>query len=416
MFKGFQFNESIIKSRPTKLNTDSVAETKMDFTLVCDIMLDLEGSIRPAMYLAEALVEKGYKVAIISPIMSKNVEHHLNMLGMTALNLHARLFAKKFGLSMLWFEAWGREALFRLNSRHVNTVISRVTINFSHTLVVPSTFWYLQGPTSSALKDMEDELSTTYKSAYRILKPALEYIDRRLAQNMHGKTKFVLANSNFCASLYREWKIEACGVIYPPVDCKLFRPKASKPSNDYVVTYFGKETKFSVVKAIADQGVKIKAFGFKAPFVPRSVTTHSNIDFVGKIPVNELADLYSNALFTLFPFTHEPFGYIPVESMACGTPTLTFGTQGPGESIVNAYTGWLAKSNWEMIGLAVELWKKGYSQEIRRNCRKEAAKFDRSTYVRRWLEIVRKSESAEDCCALQRGIFDSYMDSPQTLA
>jgi hypothetical protein len=34
----------------------------MDFTLACDIILDLEDFFRPAMYLAEALVEKGYRV------------------------------------------------------------------------------------------------------------------------------------------------------------------------------------------------------------------------------------------------------------------------------------------------------------------------------------------------------------------
>lgn len=51
----------------------------MDFTLACDIMMDLEGSVRPAMYLAEALVQKGYDVAIISPVMSKDVENSLSM-------------------------------------------------------------------------------------------------------------------------------------------------------------------------------------------------------------------------------------------------------------------------------------------------------------------------------------------------
>lgn len=382
--------------------------------MACDIMLDLEGSVRPAMYLAEGLVEKGYKVAIISPIMSKDVERHLNMLGMKPINLHARLFAKKFGLSMLWFETWGREALFRLNSRHISPG-SRATINFSHTLVVPSTFWYLQGPTSSALRDMENELTTAYKSAYQILKQALEYTDKRLAQNLCSESRFVLANSKFCASLYRDWGIEACDIIYPPIDCKLFQPQASRPSSDYAVTYFGKETKFSVVKTIADQGIKIKAFGSKAPFIPKSVVTHPNIDFVGRIPVNELVDVYSNALFTLFPFTHEPFGYIPVESMSCGTPTLTFGTQGPGESIVDGYTGWLAKSNEEMVLRAAELWRKGYAQKIRRNCIKEAAKFDKSIYVRKWLETVQKVQSAETCYALHSEIADSHMRAPQAL-
>jgi glycosyltransferase involved in cell wall biosynthesis len=387
----------------------------MDFTLACDIMLDLEGSIRPAMYLAEALAEKGYKVEIISPVMSKDVEQHLRMLEIQPMNLHARLFAKKLGLSMLWFETWGREALFRLNSRHIDQD-SHATINFSHTLVVPSTFWYLQGPTSSALKDMEDELSTTYKSVYKLLKPALEYIDKRLAQNMWSESKFVLANSKFCATLYRAWGIETYDIIYPPISCKLFQPQASKPSGNYVVTYFGKETKFSVIKVIADQGVKIKAFGSKAPFIPKSLTTHPNVDFVGKINVTELVDVYSNALFTLFPFTHEPFGYIPVESMACGTPTLTFGIQGPGESIVDGYTGWFSRSNGDMIGQAVKLWKRGYAQKMRQNCIKEAAKFDKDIYVRKWLEVMRKSQSTESPSTLQSEIIDSHVPMPQTPA
>ena len=270
---------------------------------------------------------------------------------------------------------------------------SHATINFSHTLVVPSTFWYLQGPTSSALRDMEDELTATYRSAYKILKPALEYTDKRLATDMRKGSRFVLANSKFCASLYRGWGIEVCDVIYPPIDCKLFQPQASDPSDSYVVTYFGKETKFSVVKTIADLGVRIKAFGSKAPFIPRSMITHPNIDFLGKIAVNELVDVYSNALFTLFPFTHEPFGYIPVESMSCGTPTLTFDTQGPSESVIDGYTGWLAKNDDEIIGKAVNLWKQGYAQNIRPNCVREAGKFDKSIYVERWLQLLQKSET-----------------------
>ena len=67
----------------------------MDFTLACDIMLDLEGSIRPAMYLAEALVEKGYRVEDVSLIMSKNVERYLSMIEMEPVNLQARLFTRR---------------------------------------------------------------------------------------------------------------------------------------------------------------------------------------------------------------------------------------------------------------------------------------------------------------------------------
>jgi glycosyltransferase involved in cell wall biosynthesis len=112
---------------------------------------------------------------------------------------------------------------------------------------------------------------------------------------------------------------------------------------------------------------------------------------LGRISASQLVDAYSNALFTLFTFTHEPFGYIPVESMACGTPTLTYNVQGPSESVIDGHTGWLAKNDEEIVYKAVKLWKQGYPYNVRLNCVKEASKFDRSVYVKKWLEILQKS-------------------------
>jgi glycosyltransferase involved in cell wall biosynthesis len=100
-----------------------------------------------------------------------------------------------------------------------------------------------------------------------------------------------------------------------------------------VLTYFGKETKYPVIKAVADLGIKIKAFGSKNPYIPRCIHRHPNIKFEGEVSNQKLADLYSNALFTLFTFTHEPFGYVPVESMACQTPVLTYDRQGPAKRL-----------------------------------------------------------------------------------
>jgi glycosyltransferase involved in cell wall biosynthesis len=213
--------------------------------------------------------------------------------------------------------------------------------------------------------------------------------------DMCNQSKVIFANSKFCASLYRDWGIEVADVIYPPIDCELFRPRSQNPSGGYVVTYFGRETKFRIIKAIADRGVKVRAFGSKAPFIPRSLTTHPNVEFLGKISVTELVNTYSDALFTLFPFTHEPFGYIPVESMSCGTPTLTYNSQGPSESIADGLTGWLAENDKEIVEIATKLWKHGYPQKMRKNCVKEAFRFDKTNYVAKWLELLQKSDDIE---------------------
>jgi len=367
--------------------------TVLDVALACDIMTDLEGPIRPAIYLATEMVAMGHKVSIISPVISDDVEKRLLADGMTPINLHSKLIARNSAISLLWFEAWAREAFLKLNSKGVNRH-SNLTVNFSHTLVVPSTFWYLQGPTSSALKDMEGELTIAYRFVYEILRPLIGYVDGKLVKDIDRNSTFIVANSRFCASLYEKWGIVADDIIYPPIDCKVFQPLTSNPSSDYVLTYFGKESKFSIVKAVADLGVKIRAFGSKAPFVPKSVINHPNIELLGRISTEELVNIYSNALFTLFPFTHEPFGYIPVESMACGTPTLTFDSQGPGESVTDGYTGWLARSDGEFITIALRLWKQGYASAVRRGCTKAASMFDKKLYVKKWLKVMeaRKQE------------------------
>ena len=359
----------------------------MDFTLACDIMIDLEGSIRPAMYLANELNARGHKVSIVSPVMSKDVEQHLRLIGIRPVNLHARLAARGFGLSMLWFETWWREAFVRLNSRNL-VEDSSVTLNFSQVISVPCAVWYLQGPPSIALKDMERELSPRFRLAYRVLKPLIEYADGKLIRRMGKISSSVIANSKFCASMYADFGIKVSDVIYPPIDCQQFCPSTSKPSADYALTYFGKETEFSVVKHVADSGVKIKAFGSKTPYLERSMMKHGNIDFLGRVSTDELVDLYSNALFTLFPFTHEPFGYIPLESMACGTPVLTYDFQGPSECVIDGHTGWLARSEKELEAKAAVCWNGGFYSSMRRSCMKEAAKYDKRYYTSKWLKIL----------------------------
>jgi len=361
--------------------------TALDVTLVCDIMMDLEGSIRPAMYLAGELVAKGYTVSMMSPIMSDDVEERLRVSGIMPINLRAKLTAKNSGLSLLWFETWVREAFLKLNSRRIDND-SSVMINFSQVVSVPSLAWYLQGPPSVALKDMEKELSAGFRIAYNFLKPVIEYADKRLVSRMDRVSALVIANSKFCASMYSKFGVKVYDVVYPPIDCQTFRPSMSNPSSDYVLTYFGKETKFSVVKRVADVGVKIRAFGSKTPFIRRDLIEHSNIEFLGRVTTSELVDEYSNALFTLFPFTHEPFGYVPLESMACGTPVLTNNMQGPSEYVIHDGTGWLVDTDEEFVYKALELWKGGYPSRTRLNCIKAASKFDKKFYLEKWLKLL----------------------------
>lgn len=359
----------------------------MDFALITDIMMDLEGSVKPAACLAEALIRQGYRVSMISPVMSNDVERHLREFGITPINLRARIISKSLGLSLSWLEVWAREAFLGLNSRRAPDE-SSVKINFSQVVSVPHSIWYLQGTPSIALQDMEKELSTGFRAAYNVLRPFIEYADVRLVDRMYNGSSFVIANSKFCASMYSKLGVKVHDVIYPPIDCQVFHPSTANPSSSYALTYFGKETKFSVIKKIADCGVKIKAFGSKTPFIQKHLLKHPNIEWLGRVSASELQELYSNALFTLFPFTHEPFGYVPLESMACGTPVLTYNLQGPSEYINDESTGWLSHTDSKLVQKAEKLWREGYASTIRASCVKVASKFDRNFYAAKWFKTL----------------------------
>jgi glycosyltransferase involved in cell wall biosynthesis len=290
------------------------------------------------------------------------------------------------GNSLLWLEAWAREAFLKLNSRHINS--ESQILNFSQVVSVPSLVWYVQGPPSIALKEVEGEYSVGFRVAYNVVRNFVEYADKKLVSHMGKISQFIIANSKYCASMYSSFGVKSDDTIYPPIDCQIFQPSTTKPSANYVLTYFGKETKISVIKKVASEGLKIKAFGAKMNFFDREVVEHPNIEFLGRISNSELVDAYSNALFTLFPFTHEPFGYVPLESMACGTPALTYNFQGPSEYVIDGHTGWLAPSDDEIVQKAAELWKKGYAPSMRANCVEEAAKFDKKFYLEKWLKVL----------------------------
>jgi glycosyltransferase involved in cell wall biosynthesis len=349
-------------------------------------MMDLGGSIRPAMYLADKLISKGHKISVMSPLMSDMVEKSLRYKDIEPINLHAKLAAKNLGSSLLWLEAWAREAFLKLNSRHINNR-PRV-LNFSQVISTPSLVWYLQGPPSIALKEVEREYSVGFRVAYNFLKNFIEYADEKLVSHMGEISQFIIANSKHCASMYSSFGVKSNDTIYPPIDCQIFRSSTNSPSADFVLTYFGKETKISVIKKAASMGIKFKAFGAKMKFLDREVLEHPNIEFLGRLSSSELVNAYSNALFTLFPFTHEPFGYVPLESMACGTPALTYNFQGPSEYVIDGDTGWLVRSDDELLQKAAKLWKKGYPSSIRANCVKEAVKYDKKFYLRKWLKVL----------------------------
>lgn len=68
----------------------------------------------------------------------------------------------------------------------------------------------------------------------------------------------------------------------------------------------------------------------------------------------DLVSLYNRALLTIYAPVMEPFGFVPLESMACGTPVLGVREAGVRESVSDGVTGVLVDRDAKSY--ATELW------------------------------------------------------------
>lgn len=348
-------------------------------TLITDGIDGITGPIRVAYLLGSFLTRTGFSINVISPYVKEEVRRDFERIGARVRDLGIKKLPLGQSNHLLIWLINGIRGL-------VNYSDDCALINLSFELPIPSTIFYAQGYVGDLLRDLSKEFPAYYRLGYYVALPLINAADSTYHKAL-SLSKYVIANSRYSAESVRVRGVEVHAVINPPIDTELFKP-VPNPGQDYVLTYVGKETQFVVLRAIADAGVKIVAFGSKVPWLPRWFVRHRNIDYRGRVSDEELARLYANAKLTVFPFIHEPFGYVPVESMACGTPVLTYNRQGPRETVINNETGWLANDPDELVKLAIRLWENGYEKSMRTKARERAMLFSTSKIINEWINVI----------------------------
>jgi glycosyltransferase involved in cell wall biosynthesis len=260
----------------------------------------------------------------------------------------------------LWTEAWVREALFGRNRRLLARLLAGqefdFVVNTTNTAAFKSDVWWIQGPplyiTLGSILHREGRSAVPLGALCRIIRP----LDERVLDRLSDSGRIAVANSNYVREYYERTGLDVRATLYSICDLSKFRPKPRDGEAPYVLAYIGKETELDTLYELAHAGIRIVGFGDKLVPGMQCEQLRQSIDFRGRVDQDHLVELYSGAEFTVFPFTNEPFGYVPVESMACGTPVLTYGKEGPAETVVNGETGWLVHSRDEFVRKASSLW------------------------------------------------------------
>jgi glycosyltransferase involved in cell wall biosynthesis len=130
------------------------------------------------------------------------------------------------------------------------------------------------------------------------------------------------------------------------------------------------------------------------------------IIFIGELNSEQKKMWYLHALGTLFPIQWgEPFGLVPVESMACGTPVLAFSKGAVPEIVVNGETGFVVDSESEMmeaVGRLDEIDPSKCRQHVRNHFSMTSMAFKYSELYR---EIINGHRISDSHRSLQAGYF-----------
>ncbi len=309
-----------------------------------------------------------FDVTIASVYATREARKRLNELGFSVLapaqdHFWVNRFLKHAGLrseATLWTEAWLRESLFGRNRRLLSRLLEErhfdFVVNTTNTVAMSSDVWWIQGPPLHVTLESMLQREGRSSRPLWLLCQVVRWFDEQMTARLYASGRIAVAASKYVRSYYEQNGMDVRATIYNLSDLSGFRPLPRDGEPPYVLAYIGKETELETLYQLAHRGIRVVGFGAKLVPGMRRDELQAAIDFKGRVDHDHLVSLYSGAEFTVFPFTNEPFGYVPVESMACGTPVLTYGKEGPAETVVNGETGWLVHSRDEFVRMASSLW------------------------------------------------------------
>ncbi|PIR73714.1 MAG: glycosyltransferase family 4 protein [Candidatus Moranbacteria bacterium CG10_big_fil_rev_8_21_14_0_10_35_21] len=189
----------------------------------------------------------------------------------------------------------------------------------------------------------------------------------------------LIANSNFVAKRIKKYYKRECKVIHPPVNIKNF--VVSQKKGDYFLMV-GRLLAYKrhdlVIQAFNKSGKPLKIIGRGPESKRLKKIAKDNIEFLGRVSDEELAEYYSNCRAFIFP-QEEDFGIVAIEAMASGKPLIAFrGGDILEHAEENKTAVFFDKQTPEALAEALERFEKlDFSQEY---LREKMEKFDRSIF------------------------------------
>jgi len=209
------------------------------------------------------------------------------------------------------------------------------------------------------------------------------------------KVDYFIANSEEVKKRIEKFYRRDSVVIYPPVE--IFSPQGyfdpgsqSQKKRDYYLTG-GRLTAAKnfdlIIKTFNKLGLALKIYGSGPLESQLRKISGKNIEFLGNVGDEKMAELYFGAKAFILAQKDEDFGMTAVEAMSFGTPVIAYKGGGYLESVIDGTTGvFFDELNTESLSAAVR--KFGKIKFKSEDCMTQAKKFSSARFKKEMLQFV----------------------------
>lgn len=250
---------------------------------------------------------------------------------------------------------------------------------------------YLHTPTRYLWSDREEYIQNAPipfplvgRAVVKGIVKRLQAWDLKAAQ----RPNVIIANSEYIAERTRTYyHRDPDYVLFPPVEGARFG--ISTAPKDYFLVVARQEPYKRTdlaIQAANQLGFKLKVVGGGTKTSYLTEMAGPTVEFVGRVPDQDLVDLYANCVAFIFP-PKEDAGITPLEAMASGRPVIAYAEGGALESVVAGKTGEFFKvQTVESLCEVIKNFKpQNYDPQAVRD---HAMKFDKSVFKQKIQEII----------------------------
>ena len=220
-----------------------------------------------------------------------------------------------------------------------------------------------------------------------LLIPVLKWL-KKWDLKTSGQVDHFIANSRTTQKRIKLFYGRDSEVIHPPVDTSFFKPYNNKISDYFLVVSRLNPYKHIdlAIEAFNELGYPLYVIGSGPDEKRLKKLAKGNINFLGKLPDDEIVKYYSGCRAFILP-GEEDFGLTPVEAQACGRPVIAYRAGGALESVVEGVTGVFfdEQERSSLIDAVREFEMMSFDLK---GIRENALKFDKDVFKRKIKEFI----------------------------